>query len=309
MAAESSAKALHRSLSEAQRREVCFPWDHRDERRGLLRTFVANHWQVTRPCIRGDFFTREQQHLIHETFTNLVDPAWYPRFILQLRDDTKGQPFGAHQSIALIGDPDEGPFQFLLCGRHITMRADGGSEGRLAFGGPILYGHQATGYYERPNHPGNVFWAQALAASRLADMLDGPQLQYAVVRMLPPETSIGFRAKPEGLAVSALKPDQRRELDSILATLLEPFRAADRERVRALLAKQGGLDACHIMFAREGRMSAPRWDNWRIEGPSFVWHYRGFPHVHVWVHVADDASIEANARKGAYIFPEHDPLR
>ena len=32
------------------------------------------------------------------------------------------------------------------------------------------------------------------------------------------------------------------------------------------------------------------WDNWRLEGPSFVWHFRGSPHVHVWVNVADSAS-------------------
>ena len=38
------------------------------------------------------------------------------------------------------------------------------------------------------------------------------------------------------------------------------------------------------------------WDNWRLEGPSFVWHYRGFPHVHVWVNVSDDASVPLNAK-------------
>ena len=24
------------------------------------------------------------------------------------------------------------------------------------------------------------------------------------------------------------------------------------------------------------------WDNWRLEGPAFVWYFRGSPHVHVW---------------------------
>jgi len=37
------------------------------------------------------------------------------------------------------------------------------------------------------------------------------------------------------------------------------------------------------------------WDNWRLEGPSFVWYYRGAPHVHVWVNVADDPSVKLNA--------------
>jgi hypothetical protein len=309
MAPEICAKALYRSLSEAQRREVCFDWDHRDAERGLLRTFIANHWQVTRPCVRSDFFTREQQHLIHEAFTHLVNPAWYPRFMKQLKDDTKGHPWGADQSIALFGDPETGPFQFLITGRHLTLRAGGDAESRAAFGGPILYGHQVTGYYERPNHPGNVFWPQALAASRLADMLDTPQLWQAVVDALPDEAAIGFREQREGLPVASLTAEQKRQLEETLAVLVEPFRESDRARVAELLARQGGLDRCHLMLARDGRMSAPRWDNWRLEGPSFLWHFRGFPHVHVWVHVAEDASAPANARHGTYLFPNHDPLR
>lgn len=309
MAPETCAKALHRSLSEAQRREVCFDWDHRDAERGLLRTFIANHWQVTRPCVRSDFFTREQQHLIHDAFTHLVNPAWYPRFMKQLKDDTKGHPWGADQSIALFGDPEAGPFQFLITGRHLTLRAGGDAESRAAFGGPILYGHQVTGYYERPNHPGNVFWPQALAASRLADMLDTPQLQQAVIDVLPEETEIGFREQREGLPVASLTAEQKRQLEETLALLVEPFRESDRARVAELLARQGGLDRCHLMLARDGRMSAPRWDNWRLEGPSFLWHFRGFPHVHVWVHVAEDASAPANARHGTYLFPNHDRLR
>lgn len=306
--AETSAKALYRSLSEPQRREICFDWNHQDPERGLLRTFICNHWQVTRPCIRGQFFTRAQQHLIHDTFTHLVDPGWYPRFMQQLKDDTLGHPWGTDQSIALFGNPDQGPFQFLITGRHLTLRADGNSEGRIAFGGPIFYGHQATGYYERPNHPGNVFWVQALYASRLANMLDEAQLEQAIVDKLPDEPAIGFHSNDNGLAVNTLAPEQLRQLEQTLAILVEPFRASDRERVMQILAEQGGLASCRLSFAREGRMSAPMWDSWRLVGPSFVWHYRGFPHIHVWAHVAESAAVPANARGGILVFPEHDRL-
>jgi hypothetical protein len=306
--AETSAKALYRSLSEPQRREICFDWNHQDPERGLLRTFIANHWQVTRPCIRGQFFTRAQQHLIHETFTHLVDPGWYPRFMQQLKDDTLGHAWGTDQSIALFGDPDHGPFQFLITGRHLTLRAGGDSESGVAFGGPIFYGHQASGYYERPNHPGNVFWVQALYASRLANMLDEAQLKQAIVDKLPDEPAIEFQANEGGLEVQGLTFDQFKQLEQTLAILIEPFRASDRERVMQLLAQQGGLASCRLAFAREGRMSAPMWDCWRLAGPSFVWHYHGFPHVHVWVHVAESASVVANARDGVFLFPEHDRL-
>jgi Protein of unknown function (DUF3500) len=302
-------EALYRSLSPPQRREISFPWDHVDPERGLLRAFIANHWQVTRPCVRGEFFTRAQQHLIHDIFASLVDPAWYPRFLKQLRDDCKGHEWGADQSIALFGDPDRGALQFVITGRHLTLRSEAHGDGRAAFGGPILYGHQATGFYERANHPGNIFWEQALLASSLAAMLDEAQLAAAVVDVLPEETQIAFREDRVGLPVASLTVPQRVQLERTLAALLEPFRAADRAHAMQCLSRQGGLDRCHLAFARDGRMSAPHWDNWRLEGPGLVWHFRGFPHVHVWVHVAADPGVAVNARRGTFIFPEHDPLR
>jgi hypothetical protein len=299
--AEAAVAELYRGLSQAQRREICFDWDHVDPLRGRLRAFVSNHWQVTPVPIRSDFFTRKQQHLIHDVFTSLVDPAWYPRFLKQADDDNHGNPWGADQSVGLFGDPDHGPFQCVITGRHMTLRASGNEAGGAAFGGPILYGHQASGLREEPHHPGNVFWAQALQASRLAATLDERQLEQAVLRRLPPETAIGFRPDRPGLAVKSLRADQRSELEKILAVLVEPFRAQDQARVKECLARHGGLDACHLMFGRDGRQSAPHWDNWRLEGPAFVWHFRGYPHVHVWVHVAEDPGALVQAQLGALL--------
>jgi hypothetical protein len=31
------------------------------------------------------------------------------------------------------------------------------------------------------------------------------------------------------------------------------------------------------------------WDIWRLEGPTFVWHFRGSPHVHAYVNIAREA--------------------
>ena len=63
------------------------------------------------------------------------------------------------------------------------------------------------------------------------------------------------------------------------------------------LKKQGGLDGCNLAFYKEGDLGDDgEWDNWRLEGPAFVWYFRGSPHVHVWVNVADDPSVKTNAR-------------
>ena len=66
--------------------------------------------------------------------------------------------------------------------------------------------------------------------------------------------------------------------------------------VTRCLKVQGGLDACRLAFYKEGDLGDDGiWDNWRLEGPSFVWYFRGKPHVHVWVNVADTPDIELNS--------------
>ena len=70
----------------------------------------------------------------------------------------------------------------------------------------------------------------------------------------------------------------------------------DRDEVLACLKSQGGLDQCKLAFYTDPDLGNDGvWDNWRLEGPSFVWYFRGAPHVHVWVNVADDPSVKLNA--------------
>ena len=72
---------------------------------------------------------------------------------------------------------------------------------------------------------------------------------------------------------------------------------ADQNEAMACLEKQGGLDSCNLSFYQQGDIGKDGvWDNWRLEGPSFVWYFRGSPHVHVWVNVADNSAIKLNAR-------------
>ena len=294
---ESLAARLHQTLTPEQRRAICFPWDHRHPRFGLLRNRVGNNWNVTEPEIAGDFYTPDQRRLIRDIFEHLIEPDWHARFDRQLDDDTGG--FGNDQSIALLGEPGSGRFQFLLTGRHMTLRCDGDSAEHVAFGGPIFYGHDAGGFNEEAGHKGNVFWPQAIAANAVYGMLDGRQRDQALVPRLPRESAIAFRRQgdqPPGLPVSGMSADQRAELERVLAVLLEPFRTRDRDEVRGCLARQGGLDRCHLAFYREGDVGNDGiWDCWRLEGPSFVWYFRGAPHVHVWVNVADTPEIATNA--------------
>lgn len=294
---ENLVQKLYESLTPEQKPEICFDWDYTDDR-GLLRTHVSNNWQITDKIINSDFFTRDQQDMIEALFWSLYNPEWKDRITKQLKDDAKG--YGKAQSIALFGTPGSGKFEFVMTGRHLTIRCDGDSTEHMAFGGPIFYGHAAQGFNEKPDHPGNVFWEQAQKANALYQMLDGKQRKQALIAEAPHEDQVHFRGKDAslpGIPVSELTKDQKEHAEKVLAALLEPYRGGDQAEARSCLQAQGGLDACSLAFYQSGDVGNDEvWDVWRLEGPSFVWHFRGAPHVHVWANVSNDPSVQTNAR-------------
>ena len=71
---ETTVKLLYDSLSEKQRATICFPWDHMDAERGLLRTRISNNWQVTDPEMSSGFYTDDQRAMIRQIFEGIVQP-------------------------------------------------------------------------------------------------------------------------------------------------------------------------------------------------------------------------------------------
>jgi hypothetical protein len=299
---ESVVGLLYKSLTPEQKKSVCFDWGFERGEQGLLRTRLQNNWHITKPEIRSDFYTPEQRDMIRAIFEGMVQPEWVKKFDQQLKDDCGG--FGVAQNIAIFGSPEKPgeKFEFVLTGRHMTLRCDGHSAEHVAFGGPILYGHAAKGHYEKKDHEGNVFWQQALEANKLYQMLDGKHRDLALIKQgMPAEDRVEFHGKGgplPGVPVTEFSADQKEHLQGILKLLIEPYRQGDRDDVLKCLKTQGGLDACRLAFYEEGDLGKDGvWDNWRLEGPSFVWYFRGKPHVHVWVNVADDPSVKLNAHE------------
>lgn len=296
-APETTVKQLYDSLTPEQRKVVAFDWDYQDSKRGLLRTRISNNWHITQPTIASDFFTGDQRQLIRSIFEGMYNPDWLPRIEKQLTDDAGG--YAKQQNIAIFGKPGQEKFEFVMTGRHMTIRCDGNSTEHVAFGGPIFYGHAASGFNEKPGHPNNVFWHQALAANKVYEMLDGKQRKQAEVAQSPAEERVAFQGKSgkfPGIAVADLSSDQKELVQQTLQKLIEPYRQNDRDEVLACLKQQGSLDGCSLAFYTDDDLGDDRvWDNWRLEGPSFVWYFRGVPHVHVWVNVAADPSPKLNA--------------
>ena len=286
-------KQLFESLSEPQRSEVCFDWNHKTEEHGVLRTHVSNNWQISPHRVTSKFYDGDQQEMIEAIFWSLYNPEWKNKILKQLKDDAGG--YGRGQSLSLFGNPHEGPFELVMTGRHLTIRCDGNSTPNVAFGGPIFYGHAAGGFNEAPDHPGNVFWSQAVRANEVFKMLDGRQRKMALIENSPPEKDVHFRTNDEfpGIPISELSADQQEHLKGVLKLLVEPYRRQDRNEALQCLQTQGGLEKCALSFYESDDVGQDDiWDTWRLEGPSFVWHYRGDPHVHVWANVADDASVK-----------------
>jgi hypothetical protein len=254
---------------------------------------VDNNWHITKQTL-ADFFTADQQAMVREIFRGLHSPEYAERVIKQVEHDS-GQKGFNDSSIALFGEPGTGKFEFVLTGRHCTRRCDGDSVEGAAFGGPIFYGHAAQGFEEKPDHPGNAYWYQAVRANEVFQMLDGKQREIALLGDSREEQGTktveltGKKSGLPGIPISALSSDQREHVRKVMADLLAPFRKADADEAMKMV-ENAGFDNLHMAFFKNQDVGDDGvWDVWQIEGPSMVWYFRGDPHVHVWVNIRANA--------------------
>jgi len=284
--AEKVAHSLFESLTEEQRKEVAFPFDH------PLRKKVDNNWQITKPRI-GQFFNKDQQAMVDEIFRKIHSPEYADKIVGQVAHDS-GSKALEKCSVGLFGEPGK-DFEFVLTGRHCTRRCDGNSVKGAAFGGPIFYGHAAKGFHEEPHHPGNAYWYQAVQANKVFEMLDGKQRETALLGRSRGERGMktieltGKKTGLPGIRVADLSGDQKGEMQKVMSTLLSPFRKEDSDEAMKYI-NASGFDNLHMAFYKtEDAGKDGVWDVWQVEGPSMVWYFRGAPHVHTWVNIKDQA--------------------
>jgi hypothetical protein len=273
-AAESAVGRFYSSLSPQQRAAVCLPFDSPERQK------ISANWHITKPLIGDDFFTDDQRALISEIVKGVTSEDGYERLLKQMEYDDGGINF---YSVAVFGEPGKGPFQWEMTGRHLTLRADGNTVDHAAFGGPIVYGHGE----EDPQD--NLFHYQTQATDEVFRALDPAQAKAALIDEAPRESAVpiqGPQGTFPGIAVSELSSDQRELVSRTLKTLLAPYREEDVEEVMQILQSSGGVESLHMAFYRQGDLQDDKvWDIWRIEGPAFVWHFRGAPHVHAYINI------------------------
>jgi hypothetical protein len=284
--AETAVARFYKTLKDSQRKQLCFPFDH------PLRSKVHNNWAIVKPTIND--LTPEQQTLCKEIFKNLCSEEGYDRFQRQMEDD-----YGGFESyhVAVFGEPGtDKPFEWVLTGRHDTLRADGNSVAGAAFGGPIFYGHAADGHiHEDPKHTNNVWWYQGQQANKVFGTFDDTQRAKALMEKGEPDSARSIRLQGDqlgrsGIAVEDLDGQQKQMVQQLLKDLIRPFRAFDVEEVQECLQEAGGGDKLRLTFFKEGDIGDDQvWDIWKLEGPAFAWYFHGSPHVHTWVSVARQA--------------------
>ena len=273
--AETTVAKLYQSLTEKQREAICLPFTHKS-----IRTINPN-WHVTKPGIGTNFYTKDQQALIHEIVKGVSSEDGYERFLKQMEEDDGGI---RNYTVALFGEPGTGKFQWLMTGRHLTLRADGDSVDNAAFGGPIVYGHGES------NPKKNLFHYQTKKANEVFKALDEDQRKIALLDKKPKsEAGVllqGAKGRFKGIAVGDLSDDQQELVEQVIKVILAPYRKDDVDEAIAHLKAGGGLKELNMSFYREGDLNKDGvWDVWRIEGPTFVSYFRGAPHVHAYINI------------------------
>ncbi len=284
-ASDTLVAQLYKGLTAEQKQAVCFGWEH------PKRLMIANNWRIV-PQKIGEFYTPEQQELIMAIFKEAHSPEWVEKRLKQMTDDSGGAGFKDY-NIALFGEPGTNRFEWVLTGRHLTLRVDGDSEPGVAFGGPIFYGHAAESFNEKPDHPGNVYWYQALRANEVFKALDGKQQQKALITGAVPAESPSVlipsaAERRPGIPVADMSRDQRELVIKVLHDLVAPMRRSDVAEARRYVEANGGVNSLHMAFYQQEDVGNDRvWDVWMLQGPSMVWYFRGSPHVHTWVYVSE----------------------
>ena len=282
---ETLVASFYKSLTEEQKKVVAMPFDH------ALRSRIEANWHIT-PARVGKSFTPDQQAMIREIFTGLHNPEFVDKVYYHIEEDGQGL---ANYSVALFGEPGAGSFEFVLTGRHCTVRCDGDSVDGAAFGGPIFYGHASGSFNEPADHAKNVYWYQGKRANEVFQALSGKQREVALLgdpRQEKSNSTVALKKKGElaGLSVGEMSRDQRELVEKVLGDLLLPFRKKDVDEAMKYIKAAGGAKSLNMSFYKNLDIGSDGvWDVWQLESPNMVWYFRGHPHVHVWVNIVKNA--------------------
>jgi hypothetical protein len=193
--------------------------------------------------------------------------------------------------VLICGDPMSSPYQVIFTGAHVNLRVGGKSREGAAFGGPQVYGDQRGN--GQAGLPGNLYRTQFLMGQRLLHSLDAGRRKDALIEEAPVQTQIELQGRGgsfRGIPVAELMPDSKAITHDLVAHILSTYPPDDVAYARECLQANGGIDSLFLSYYQHGDDGEiPEAQVFRLEGPSAVFYFRGYPHVHAFLNVAMDA--------------------
>ena len=287
-AAENLVYELFATMSPEQKKNLVFAWDHVHAKQPLPARLMTANGAVGKSVI-GLEYNKKQVELLDKIFRSIATgEEGYKALSRNKTFDASGdfESIGAQ----IFGEPVEGKkFSLVFSGHHITVRCDGNSEEKTAFGGPLYYGHSPSGYAKN-----NVFHSQTDAAMSVFEALTAEQKKSAVLDNRAWTDGVGSvklpgkDAKKSGLAYADMTQTQTAQIEKLMKQLVAPYRKEDGDEVMEIIKANGGFEKISLAFYKDkdSEMAKQQWSYWRLEGPGFVWSYRALPHIHTFVNIS-----------------------
>ena len=273
---ETAVSRFYRSLTDLQKAQICFPAHH------PLRTRVHPNWAIVKPTI-GDL-PPKQKALCADVFHDLCSEDGRKRFLRQMDEDYGGFE---NYHVAIFGEPDtDQPFEWVLSGRHATLRADGNRIDGLPFTGPIFYGHASPDHHDNSTQKGNVWRFQAECARELCTTLNETQRAVANESRSVKDGDSLIASLDPGLCPRDLYRYQVNKVRDLIEAILLPFGGSEKTLRRTI-----DIDDCYFLndlrfrIYLQGSNENILADVWTLETPFLSCTFHGSPHVHVWLNV------------------------
>lgn len=195
---------------------------------------------------------------------------------------------GVHSMrVLLCGNPKTPPYQLILTGAHLNLRLGGQSREGTAFGGPLVYGDQRGNSAQ--GLPGNLYRFQFQTAHRLFQSLRPEQQQLALQTVSPIQTDIqpqGTHGDFTGVEIATLSLPSQRIARDLMEGILSTYPAEEVAYARQCLEHNGGVEKLYLSFYEDSDVDrSQQYQNFRLEGPSAVFYFRGYPHVHAFINI------------------------
>lgn len=278
--AEALVFELFKTMTADQKAKLIKPWDT-GSKGGLPARLMTHNAAESKDSVIGLAYDKKQVEILNKLFHAISNGE---QGYKELSRNGKFDNSGDFENIgALIyGEPAEGKkFSLIFAGHHLTVRCDGNSEEKTAFGGPLYYGHSPNGFATT-----NVFYHQTRALNDLFGSLTEAQRKTAVAdgkwkdehgTMKVPKVG---QTLP-GIPYADLTKDQKALIEKVMRELVAPYRKEDGDEVMEIIKANGGFEKMAVAYYLEGKNSKDEpWSFWRLEGPGFVWSFRTLPHIH-----------------------------